>query len=494
MQIADNPSDKTVRPLDFFRAKADDSANELTKENLLRAVNALGAFVGGADIDFDSFDNAMIGEWVSHLLFQGYTPATVSNNFLKRLATLYNKAVDADLAKPTDVFRTFRSLMDSGRADELCRSVDPDAFGKLQELIRSDYRNTPAMSLAKDMLLFAVYMGGMALDDIARFRKDDYKGDDKNILEIVGRYSRPRNSYLFPLDQIHSTPRQLRRRVGILMGKILGLKGLNESADPLYTTFDLWANAAMKCGHSASDIAACLGSRHTDCALTAFVGPSDLSEEDVSRIRSSVSMTLAHNPEQWYAMHLRRHTDLEDVTGRLGDNGITLGKTYYPMEEIVRKVGHRKVFENRPVISWLVFFRSRRTELDGIYSVVGDLAWGYRISRSIGSSYAAVSDTEVRNFQEAIGTLGPDTQILRDDEADLKEGDLVVILGGAMDGQRGEFVTSKRLNDGDGGRIVYRIRLSGGTSASWTVDRDPRLVRKIDERSNKCRTQMQPGE
>lgn len=479
MQIADTPNDNVVNPLEFFRARADEAANAVTRDNMLRAVNALGAFVGGVDIDFDSFDSAMIGEWVSHLLFQGYTPATVSNNFLKRLATLYNKAVDAGLARPTDVFRTFRNLMDSGRADDLCRSVDPDAFGKLQELIRSDYKNTPGLGLAKDMLLLAVYMGGMELDDIVRFRKDDYKGDDRNILEIVGRYSRPRNSYLFPLDQIHSTPRQLRRRAGLLIGKILGLKELKESSDPLYTTFDLWANVAMKCGHSASDIAACLGPRHTDSSLTAFVGPSDLSEEGISRIRCGISMTLAHNPVQWYAMHLRRHTDLEDVTVRLGENGITLGETYYPMEEIVRKVGRRKVFENRPVISWLVFFRARLTELDGIYRAIGDLAWGYRVSRAIGSHYAAVSDSEVRNYQEAIGTLGPETQILPDDAVELKEGDHVVILGGAMDGRSGEFVTARRMNGADGGRIVYRIRLSGGTSASWTVDRDPRLVRKI---------------
>lgn len=474
--MLDTPQNSTISPIDFFRVKALEAATEKTRENLLRAVETLSAFAGDSDISFDSFNGAMLGEMVAHLLFRGYTPKTIANNVLKRLATLYNKAVDEGPAHPAGSFRELQNALVSDKTTVLLPTLDPDTFAGLQAIYRTDYQASPTLQLAKDILLFAIYMGGMSLDDIARYRKDSYTGEDENIISIISRYSRPRNKYLFPLDQIHSTPRQMQHRLLSLIQPLLSRHGLIIPADMPHPIFSLWSNAAMACGIPASDIAACLGTRSKEILLTAFAEPSALTSGEIERIRSTVSTTLTHNPLHWYAMHLRRNVAFADVTSRLSESGISLAETYYPMEEIVRRAGRKKIFERRPVISWLVFFRARRTDLDSLYRAIGDLAWGYRVSHTPASPYAIVSDTEVRSYQEAIGTLSPSTILLPNDAGELRSGDHVVILGGEMNGLQGRFITARGTASG---ATVYRIRLDGGGHASWIVDRDPRLVRKL---------------
>lgn len=477
--MSDTPQNSVVSVIDFFRVKAQEAATAQTRANLLRAVDTLAAFVGDSDISFGSFTRAMLGEMVARLLFRGYTPKTIANNVLKRLATLYNKAVDEGLAQPAEAFRTLQNALVSDETAALLPALDPGTFAKLQAIIRADYKDSPALQLAKDILLFAIYMGGMSFDDIANFRKDSYTGDDENITAIISRYSRPKNKYLFPLDKIHSTSRQMQRRLQALLQPLLSRHGLTMPANTSHVAFSLWANAAMACGIPASDIAACIGSRSKENVLTVFAEPSALDSDEAGRIRATVATTLTLNPLHWYAMHLRRNVAFDDITARLAESGITLAETYYPMEEILRKVGHKKIFEERPVISWLVFFRARRTELDTIFRAIGDLAWGYRLSRTPASPYAIVSAHEVRAYQEAIGTLSPTTRLEYDNAEELRSGDPVIVLGDQLNGRPGRFITARTTPSG---ATVYRIRLDGGSHASWTVDRDPRLVRRVESR------------
>lgn len=473
--------ESTINPIDFFRAKSQEATSEISRINLLRAVEALSKFTGGAEINFDSFDDSMLGEWVSVLLFNGYTPKTISNNILKRIATLYNKAVEASLAKPTDVFRKLQNALNEDTA-AASAPADSKTFGKLQDLIRTDGHGNSTTRLAKDLVLFAVYMGGMSFDELADFRKDDYRGDDEHILEIVARYSKSRNSYLFPLDQVHSTPAKRRRSIESLYYQALKGTGLKLSATPAHTSYHLWALAAMCIGISASDIAACLPQEVRKSTVTAYAVTSEIGADRIREIRSRVVSTLNHNPMHWYAMHLRRHVDFDTLAARFKERNIAPEQVYYPMEEIIHKVGRKKVFESKPVVGWLLFFRERVTKLGNLFNEIGDLAWGYRYSNDVRSHYAVIREEEIRGYQSALGTLTPDTEILPDDAVTFNKGDYLIILGGVMNGRHGVFVSEKQAGKGtDEKKIVFRVRLGGGTNANWTVDWDPRLVRKITE-------------
>ncbi len=474
------PSDTSVNPPDFFRVKANEAGSETSKANALRAIDALARFTGGAEIGFDSFNPEMLGEWVSRLLFLGYSPKTISNNILKRLAPLYNKAVDAGLAEPNDIFRRFQAGLNDDNAGNIYAGAGPDTFGRIQSIVRADYHAYPAKRLARDILLLSIFTGGMSFGEIAGFKKDDYSGDNECILEIVRRYSKPRNKYLFPLDQIHSTPRQLDRRVGSLIHEVLSGCGLKLSPTPSDTSFSLWALAALGCGVPAADVAACIPAERRGCAVTAMAQPSDIDDERKTEIRNLVAATLSDNPLRWFAMHLRRNADYDMLTRRLKEKNISLDDIYYPMEEIVRRTGRRNVFENRPVISWLLFFRERVTALGGLFNEIGDLAWCYRYTNDVRSRYAVISEDEIMQYRTTLGTLTSSTPIVADEDVSFNEGDCLVILGGALNGRHAIFVEQKKAPKGkDGGKIIFRVRLGGGTNANWTVDWDPRLVRKI---------------
>lgn len=448
---------------------------------MTRAVDSFCRFTGGAEINFDSFDESLLGEWVAHQLFHGYYTKTVAYN-ISKIAAIYNKAVGSGLAKPNEAFsRVLAKVSDSSSTRFDGRNYK-DTFQRLQQIIRADYSQQPRKQLAKDMLLFAVYNGGLTFGQIASHRKDDYSDDNGHVVDIINRYAEPKRKYLFPLGQAHSTARQLTRTIADMLHNLLSDVGLGLSATPEYTAIDLWCDVAMGCGVSASDIAACIAPRNGANALTAFVKPAELNDGSISGIRNRVATALSDNPVRWYAMHFRRNVDYGMITQRLKDSGIDPVEIYYPMEEIIRKAGHRKVFENRPVISWLLFFREHVAGINRLYHEIGDLAWGYRQSRDVRSPYASISDKAVRDYQDAIGILSPNTQLLPDEAVDLHEGDCLVVLGGELNGRPAVFLSKEKSpKSGEGNKIVYRIKLVGGRNINWIVDRDPRLVKKITE-------------
>lgn len=481
-QVADMEIVEALNPIEFFKVKSQEATSQRTMENLQYAINALSEFVGESQIDYSIFTETMIGEWVSRLLFHGYSPKTISINILKRIATLYNKAVEEGLAQSTEAFKITQNQLNNDEYRLLADAGDSNTFGKIQDLIRRDYSSNHGLQLAKDMLLFSIYNGGMSLERIANYNKDEYKGGNKAILEIVNRYSKPKNKFLFPLNRTNATTKKLLGSVKELFDEVLRNHGLTLSSKPADISFRLWAYLAISCGVSASDVAACIAPRNKNIPITTFAVPSELTESQISEIKENVATTLNHNPLNWYAMHLRPRVDYENLTDRLAEKNISLDEIYYPMEDVFRRVGKKKIFESQPVISWLVFFRSKVTALNGLYKEIGDLVWGYRYLPDFKSPYAVISDNEIRHYQETIGTLSPTTKILRDDEVEFNEGDYLVVLGGALNGRHAIFVSTKRSrDDASGDKIVYRVKLAGGTNANWIVDREPNLVRKITE-------------
>jgi len=480
-QVADIVANDPISPVDFFRIKTQEATSGQTRENLQYAVNALCAFAGESEASFDSFTESMLGEWVSLLLFHGYSPKTISNNVLKRIATLYNKAVDEGFARRTEVFKNFQNVLNSEKTDDLNNINDSKLFGKLQDILRTDYHADSQIQLAKDVLFFSIFMGGMSFEEIANYKKDDYKGDSKGAIEIISRYSKPKNKFLFPLKRHNSTPKKIQSTLGHLFADILNRHGIKLSGMSSDISFVLWSFAAMSCGVPASDVAACIAPRNQRVSVTAFVKPSELNEERIAEIRRLVESTLSHNPVRWYAMHLRRNMEFKDLTDKLDEKNITLEEIFYPMEEIFHKVGRKKFFENRPVIPWLVFFRTRVTLLSRLFNEIGEIAWGYRYLRNVRSPYAVISDKEILDYQQAIGTLSPGTRILHDDEVKFNEGDYLVILGGPMSGRHGVLIAEKKGKGDASGRVIFRIRLAGGNNANWEVNWDSRLVKKITE-------------
>lgn len=476
-QTADIENVGILDAIEFFKVKSQEAYSPKTKENLQYAIDALSEFVGDSHIDYTIFTESMVGEWISRLLFQGYSPKTISNNILKRIATLYNKAAEEGLAQPTGVFKTAQDRLNS--IDCTTDAADSDIFGKVQGLIRRDYSSDPILQLAKDILLFAIFNGGMSFKEIANYNKDEYKGDNKAILEIVNRYSKPKNKYLFPLNRTNATAKRLVRSIQKLLEIALKNHGLTFSSTPTDITFRLWAYLAMNCGVSASDVSACIAPRNKNIPVTAFAVPSELTENQIIEIRKQVETTLNHNPLHWYAMHLRPRVKYKNLADRLAERNISLDDIYYPIEDIFRKVGKKKIFESQPVISWLVFFRTRSTVLNRLYKEIGDLAWGYRYLPDYKSPYAVIPDREIRYYQESIGNFVDAVNAHPDGQFRLTPGDKVEIIGGQFKGHFAIFekeIHTHTRNNRHISQITYRLRLAGIDNFTWTIHLDPRLT------------------
>ena len=468
-----------INPIEFFRLKSAETSSKSSAGNMTRAIDSLARMVGGADLTFDSFDIALLSEWVARQFYEGYYAMTVAYN-VSKIAALYNKAVEEGLATSTDAFSEIVAKI-KNVSDQFDGINHSEAFRRIQSVFRADYTTNANRQLAKDIIMFGILNGGMTLEQIGSFKKDDYTGDDENIAAIVEKYAKPKNKYLFPLHQAHATTKRLLFMVETLISSVLKPYGIDVSRDPNYILVNLWSDLAMNCGASSSEIAACISHTGASNAITFCAVPSEISPERISDIRRQVAKAITDNPVHWYAMHLRPHVDFKDLTDRLKDKNITLDEIFYPMEEIFHKVGKKKIFENRPIISWLVFYRMRVTQLNKLFHEIGDIAWGYRYQRDTTSPYAIISDTEIREYQNAIGSLSPGTKMIPDEEVKFNPGDYLVILGGPMNGRHGVFIAEKKEKGEASGRVVFRISLTGGNNINWEVNWDPRLVKKITE-------------
>lgn len=471
----------TSDPLEWLRLKCEENENRKTLASSRQALDSFSRFIGGAEIGFADFNRHLIGEWTAYLLFNGYSLKTASY-YIKRLASLYGKAVAEGMAEPSGAFAEIQARLNAPESARFDGTIDKDSSLKLLKLYRTPYSGDPLRQLARDMLLFAVFNGGLSFEELLMYTKDGYTGNNPHITEIVSRYAKPKNKFLFPLDRHSKNTRQLVKTVENLIRTALSGINAKVSPSPSDTPLNLWCAAAMNCGFPAADIAACVQPRNGASALTAFVEPSDADSGQLSLIRDKVIEVVAHNPVNWYVMRFRRKVTRDMVDKRLKERGINLTDIYYPMEEIIRKVGKRNVFEKRPVISWLMFFQTRVTELNNIFHNIGDLAWGYRRSREVNSPYAAISPKEIYALQTAIGTFSADTQLHEEGDLELHPGDRIVVIGGLLKGRPATYESSMNAKDKDAGsKTIYRILLDGGQYRDWVVDEDPRLVRKITE-------------
>lgn len=470
--------------IDWFRVKIDETRNDAVRKSQQQAVESLSNFLGGNPVCFEDINETLLNEWLSWIFCHGYSHGTALT-YIVRLSALYGKAVKEGLVKNNGCFASVKRVLKSASPVSLEINSLANCFSMLRGLVQIDCSKNPVLQLAKDLVLFSLYNGGLSYDQLAKYKKDDYHGFDSNVRAIVDRYYRANNKYLFPLNQSERTPNQLRKSISQLFSDILNVVGIKlTSYDEILPT-DLWALTAMRCGISSADIAGCIDVRNGVNPVYSFAKRNELSSEHKEKIRSHVSRILAKNPEDWYAMQFRPHVDYERIKDRMKSSGITLAKSFYPMEEIVRRIDKKLVREMRPVIPGLLFFKMRATELQELFFLIGDLAWGYRYGRSVSSPYAIIPQKSIDEYEKAVGQFVDGMDAHPDGSFQLERGDKVEITGGEFYGQPAIFEKEVRhIEKGayDATKITYRLKLGGLYNYSWVVELDPRQIVKITDR------------
>ncbi|MDE7069270.1 MAG: phage integrase SAM-like domain-containing protein [Alistipes sp.] len=464
---------------DFFRTRIEEVRNERSAGSLKQAYSAFVRFLGGRTIGFADFTEELLLEWGAWLLAGSYTRKT-SAYYIKHLSALYGKAIEEGLAEECGGFgRVRRRILDLPDI-MFVNEVDPKLDDKLRRLVRNRCCLRGEHRLAADLVLFAVLNGGLAFDCLANFRKDGYAGGNPLLADIVASYSRPRCKYLFPLKQSQRSGRQLRSRIRSLFADALESVGIlmpNISDD---VALDMWCMTALKCDFAPSSILGCAGRRPVLNPVFALVAPAAAPGRTCGRMREAVCRVLTENPEQWFAMQLRPHVGYDRLQARMRHLGIVVPEIYYPCEEIAGKIGRKLVYEKRPVIPGLLFFRSRISEVAPLFRSIGDLAWCYR--EGADRLYAVIPEKQMEEYRAAIDGFTSDMEIRPAGTFVLEEGDRVEVIGGNFAGKVGTFgrqvVSQKGMVPQ---RVVYRLMLPDRNGIEWVVDASPALVKKISE-------------
>ncbi len=454
------------------------SANSYNK-----AVRSFISFAGREINDSDDISETLLGDWVVDMVMSGLTVKTASY-YLDCLCSIYNAAVEKGLASPSGSFRSIKSRLRSSVHKDLAGNptaipVTPFNIDALTSVIRTADRQTGELRLFTDIAIISLLNPALTLDGITRLKKRDIDTLTAESKAIAERHLDTRRSYIFPLAQTEKTQLQIVRRCEEKILSLLKYRGLPVSADAQDSLRTLWAQTALRSGIRASAAVAALGGYPSGIPILAVAKSICLGKKDKEEILEKVAKTLIENPLQWHVMRLRHGIKFESLKRRfeMHRDELRTPETFYPCEEIARKIGRKVVYKDKPLIPGIVFIRTRATEINAIMRSAGDIAWCMRDTSRADRRYAIVSQRSMETFQQVIGQFTPDYQLYPLGTHLLKPEDRVVIIGGDYSGTEAIVEKSPKDYSGD---IIYQIRFIDDTGFEWHIPKDQRLLKKID--------------
>ncbi len=452
--------------IDFFRVKTD-SMSTASSADYRKAVTCLRNFLSSGADDL-TLSQTILEDWMVYMNFQGLTIKT-SIHYLDLISSLYGSAVKEGIAVDTDIFSIVKANVKKLKANDWKPVISESDFARLQNITKSAYRQTGNLAVSSDILLFSLVNNAMSFSDIASLKKEDLTMFSEESKEIAERHSDSRRKYIFPLEQTKKTDRQLDNYVTQLVGHLFDLRNIRILGDVQDTIKSYWAYAALRCGAFASNIIGLVGKPAGIPTLSLCTGDHEAKSD---RLRGLVSDVFVENPKNWYAMRLRPGVKFEDIEERIPDLGDRIQKPdfFYPCNEIAKRLKKRLVFEQKPILPDIVFFKNRITDVQPLFAKIGDLAWCYTSD----GAYASIPRRAMEQFQRAIGKFTPDYEVGPVGSLPLRKGDKVVVVGGPFMGLEGEI----QEDTFDQSKVVYRIMLWGeNNNIEWRVS-DTRMLER----------------
>lgn len=474
-ETSDNKSVAIFEALDFFESRLKAFEGE-SRKAYRKALSSFRWFVTGRYSRTDIITLPLLENWFFNNLFQGMSFNTAAF-YLDKISALHGAMVKAGKAEESVAFRDMRKKIRTLDPKAPARPVTEAALGRFLDAVKGSYRSGIPGNPILDILLFSLINGCMPLQQIAALQKEDLKEMEGESEAIARRYAEPRRRYIFPLDQTKRTPRQTATWIDTAAEECLRALGLPWAGSAGQSVRLLWASVALRCGVDGSSVVAVLGSVPAGLSLLSICTPAELQAADREAIVRTVAAALFKDRLHWFAMHFRPYVKFSQLLTRLAEirDAVPQPELFYPCEEIARRIGKRLVWEEKPILSDILFFRSRVSDVYPLLSRIYDLAWCFRDSRDRGSSYSIIPQRSMDAFQQAIGVFTPDFEVAPIGEMRLNPDDKVVIIGGDYPAQPGT-VTGMETDPEHAGNIIYRIEFLTPLGR-WNVGVDARLVR-----------------
>lgn len=240
------------------------------------------------DIPFSDIDADWLKRYEKWLRSKGNKETTISLMF-RTLRSTYNKAIKAKCARKSDYpfddykinkFDTTTQKRAIAKTDVLKFTTEVQSIGKQQY-----------MELSKDIFVFSYLCGGINFTDIANLTNENIQngrlhyirqktqkpikiGIPQEAMQIIEKYSKESNGYLFPIlnSKVHKTALQKQNRIHKILGKVnknLKLLAAQLGVEANVTTYvarHSFASVLKKSGVNIALISEALG--HSDIATT----------------------------------------------------------------------------------------------------------------------------------------------------------------------------------------------------------------------------------
>lgn len=370
--------------------------------------------------------------------------------YIESLGRIYGYAVKSGLASDAELFSNIKEyalgLSSEGFDKESKRLVD--GIGKLASI---NSAGLAGLRKAIDVYLFSFYHAGMPIEDVVALRIDDQLISSVAQAEAISaKYAAPIRRYVFPLRQWQRTTRQIVNELESALKTVARAYDISlGNKSPLEYIRSAWLAAAKSCAIPIEDICACCPSVAANSKLKS-IEPSALSQAQIDDIKRKVANSIIDMNRYWYAIrfmgkeeYVRNEIERQNLSSPI--------RIYYPLEEICKKVGRRRIIENRPTIRNIMFLQAMPDTLDAIVRNRTEQSKFYviRNKSTQGNSYAIIPNEQMRQFSVLVSN-GLD--ILGDDEikqVEIIKGSYVSITDGIYKGFCGRVLKVKNLDNSE---------------------------------------------
>ncbi len=441
-----------------------------------KAVASLSSFLTLRDKLSGTLSEGLLADWLAFLYISGISFKTASM-YLNSVSGLYKKGVADGFFEPTDAFKNIKVKLKAAGDLSSAGSLTGQDFTRMVNLCKSASGQSGDTAKAVDLILFSLLNGCRPIMEVAMLTRQENVDISEESKAIIDRHSSPHRKYVFDLRQSCRTPRQLAHAVSVMVMELFKERNLPFFGSVDETLRSYWAFAALKYGLTADTVLSFIGGVPRGVAVLSLADHVDMAGNRRYAVARAAGEMFVANPLRWYAMRLRPRVSYDELESRFEQIRDELHRpdTFYPCEEIARRIGKKLIFEKKPVISDIVFFRARVTDILAMFARIGDLAWCYTAPGSNGRTYAAISDTAFRQFQETIGQFTPEYQVAPVGKLEPRENERVVVIGGLFQGREADF---KRIDPDTAENTIYRLQLLGDNGFEWRIGVDRRLLRK----------------
>ena len=381
------------------------------------------------------------------------------DRYVESLQTIYKWALRERVATDAELFTHIQEYVAVARKED-----NPTSRYKvkiMRQLATERRETTDERAIAIDAYLYAFYQAGMPMDEVIMQRIDSAERTRMPHTSLIEeKYMAPIRRYVFPLQQRQRTLKKIREELDAEFQSVLAsypMRQGNLSSDDFVV--GAWIAAAKACGISLAEICACCRQAQK-YARFKDIQPAELSNEQIEAIKLRVANSIVDRRSYWYA--LRFLGEVEPVRKEIERSARgEYRRIYYPMEEICRKKGKKRIIESRPTIRNILFLHTMPNVLAAIVSNKTELS-RFSVIRDNPSGqgdYAIIPDAQMRRFSMLVSN---GLEILGEEElqqAEIELGSYVRITEGMFKGYNGRVIKVTR----DKSHQVTMLRIQADT-------------------------------